>query len=292
MLYFLQNDAEVPETIRTEARSWGFCQDEFTDSGHIPAELYVREGRRLIGQYVFTENDTNHAPGDARSVLHTDAIAMGDYGPNCHGTDHEGPRFGGKHIGEFYKGVPPYQIPYGSLIPKECQNLLVPVACSSSHVGFCALRLEPIWTSLGQAAGVAAGIAVQEQIPVQQVEARKIQQRLHQLQAATLYVSDVLPGHPDFAAVQWWGTLGGLHGVNPAPAKPGQRGKNILGQYYEAYPGHTAQLELTLTPELLAHWQQIAHDAGLTTTATPETTRGDFIRSVWQQHSQQASWKK
>ena len=69
---------------------------------------------------------------------------------------------GGRHTGEFYKGVAPYQIPYGVLVPKNMRNLLVPTACSASHVGFCALRLEPIWMSLGGAAGFAADMALSE----------------------------------------------------------------------------------------------------------------------------------
>ncbi len=126
LLYFLQNDDAVPETYRNEAKEWGWCRDEFQDSRHLPPQLYVREARRMVGQYVFTENDTDPASNDARAVLRKDAIAFGDYGPNCHGTAHEGPRFGGKHTGEFYKRVAPYQIPYGVLVPKEIDNLFVP----------------------------------------------------------------------------------------------------------------------------------------------------------------------
>ena len=97
LLWFLQNDPEVPAKLRDEARSWGWCRDEYDDNAHLPPQLYVREARRMEGAYVFTEKDTDHAQDDARAVLRTDAIAMGDYGPNCHGTGHEGSRFGGKH---------------------------------------------------------------------------------------------------------------------------------------------------------------------------------------------------
>ena len=116
---------------------------------------------------------------------------MGDYGNNCHGTAHEGPRFGGKHTGEFYNAVPPYQIPYGVLVPREVENLLVPVAVSSSHVGFCALRYEPIWMSLGQAAGHAAAIAIARGVSVQRVSVPRLQSRLHADGAATIYISDI-----------------------------------------------------------------------------------------------------
>jgi hypothetical protein len=285
LLFFLQNDAEVPAKFRDEAKEWGWCNDEFTETEHLPPQLYVREARRLKGVHIYTQRDSAAVPGDARAVFHAQAIAMGDYGNNCHGTSHPGPRFGGKHTGEFYQGVPPYQIPYGVLVPKEVSNLLVPVAVSSSHIGFCALRLEPIWTSLGQAAGHAAAVAAEKKIPVQDVKVADLQRTLHAEGGATIYVSDVLPGHADFAAVQWWGSAGGLHGLHPGFAKPGQRGKNIHGQYYEAYPGHAAELDKPLDGEQHARWLKIAADLGIASDKLPQAdsqpTRGDFIRAAW-----------
>jgi hypothetical protein len=284
LLYFLQNDTEVPERFREEAREWGWCRDEFTDTGHLPPQLYVREARRMVGQHVFVERDADHAPGDARAVLHPDAIAIGDYGNNCHGTHHEGPRFGGTHTGEFYRAVVPYQIPYGVLVPREMDNLLVSGAVSSSHVGFCALRLEPIWMSLGQAAGYAAQQAHATHQPVQRIDVSRLQRRLHVAGAATIYTSDVLPGHVDFAAVQWWGTHGGWHGLAPQPAKLGQRGTNIHGQYFQAFPRHAVELEKPLDEPLVTRWRQLANRLRLTgdlPTVDGRTTRGDWIRAAW-----------
>lgn len=286
LLYFLQNDPEVPESVRKEAAEWGWCRDEFVDSGHLPQQLYVREARRMVGVYIYTEHDTSPAAEDARSVLHPQAIASGDYGPNCHGTSHRGPRFGGEHTGEFYKAVAPYQIPYGVLLPRDVENLLVCGAVSASHVGFCALRLEPIWASLGQAAGHAAGLARQHETPVQGVAVAELQQRLHQQGAATIYLSDVLPGHPDFAAAQWWGLQGGWHGLEPAPERPGQRGQNIEGQYFEAFPGHAAQLEKELDETTRGRWEQMTRTLGLEPPPATGSTRGEFVRAVWQAQQQ------
>jgi hypothetical protein len=287
LIYFLQNDSAVPAKFRDEAREWGWCKDEFTDSNHLPLQLYVREARRMTGEYVFTERDTDCAPADARAVLHKDAIAMGDYGPNCHGTSHQGSRFGGQHTGEFYKMVAPYQIPYGVMIPKGYENLLVTGAVSASHVGFCAIRMEPIWMSLGEAAGHAAHLARRKHGMVQTVSVRKIQELLHAEGAATVYVSDVLPGNPDFVAVQWWGTAGGLHGLAATPEKPGQRGKNIFSQYYETFPGHAAELDKPLDPELATQWQKLANDLNIDVLALPKadgkTTRGAWLRAAWTQ---------
>jgi hypothetical protein len=286
LIYFLQNDDEVPAHLREEARAWGWCKDEFVDSNHLPQQLYVREARRLIGDYVFTENDTDCAPDDARAVLRKDAIAMGDYGPNCHGTSHDGTRFDGEHTGEFYKRVAPYQVPYGVLLAKGVENLLVPVAASASHVGFCALRLEPIWMSLGEAAGHAAHLARAKKGSLYNVPVPQLQALLHKTGAATIYVNDVPPGHPDFAAVQWWGTAGGLHGLAPTPEEPGQRGKNIVGQYYEAFPGHAVELDKPLDAALEARWQKLAVELGLNAPAIKvapggAVTRGAWLRAAW-----------
>lgn len=285
LLYFLQHDEAVPEVIREEAKSWGWCRDEFDDNGHLPPQLYVREARRMEGDYVYTQKDVAPAPNDARTVLHTDAIAIGDYGPNCHGTGHEGTRFEGKHTGEFYQKVSPYQIPYAVLTAKGVENLLAPGPVSSSHVGFCTLRYEPIWMSLGQAAGHAAHLAKAGGLMVQQVNIAKLQARLREEGGATIYVSDVPPGHADFAAVQWWGTLGGLHGVVAAPAEWGGRGKNIHGQYYEAFPGHAAELDKPLEEAVAESWRKLATARGIAAEKLPnadgKVTRGEFIRAAY-----------
>ncbi len=252
LLYFLQNDPEVPQPIQEDARSWSLSKDEFPDTNGLPPQLYIREARRLVGQHVFTGNDTIQVPGDARGKLHTDSIATGDYVHNCHGTGRTGTRYNGEHTGEFYSQIPPYQIPYGVIVPQKTENLLVPVACSSSHFGFGALRLEPIWSSLGQAAGWAANQAIDSQSSVQSVDVPALQKTLHHDRSATIYVSDVAPDSPDFAAVQWFGTHGGLHGL--APDNQPER-VSIGGQYSEALPGHTADLDKTLSPDLRKRWQ-------------------------------------
>lgn len=242
----------------------------------------------MVGVHVFVQADSEYAPGDVRAVRHADAIAMADYGNNCHGTAHEGPRFGGTHTGEFYNAVPPYQIPYGVLLPKDVDNLLVPVAASSSHVGFCALRLEPVWTSLGQAAGHAAALALEQQTACHDVSIPALQRRLHQDGSATIYVSDVLPGDADFEIVQWWGMAGGLQGLYPDVTNPKPRGSRIISQYSTASPHHEAGLDQPLTEDLHRRWKQLTVDLGLDAERLPNpadgTTRGEFVRAAWKLH--------
>lgn len=282
LLYFVQTDSRVPEAYRDEALTWGWCKDEFASTGHIPEQLYIREARRMVGQHVFTQHDCQNAAGDARAVFFPDAIAIGEYSLNCHGTGHQGPLIGGSHTGEFYQVTPPYQIPYGSICPKEVNNLLVPVAVSASHVGFCGLRLEPIWTSLGDAAGVAAELAIQNGQSVQDVSPVEIRRQLHRTGAATIYVTDVLAGHPHFEAVQWWGSLGGLHGLEDKPeGRP--RGKTITGQYCEAYLAHEVKLDEPLDSATRQRWLKLCMDNNLQIKDPAALkSRGEFILAAFQ----------
>jgi hypothetical protein len=263
LLYFLQNDKQVPEDIREAAREWGFCKDEFVDNGYFPPQLYIREARRMIGQYVYTENDASQATNDVRSKLFTDAIAMGDYSLNCHGTGREGTRYEGKHVGEFYKNIPPFQVPYGVIVPKNMGNLLVPVAVSASHVGFSCLRMEPTWMSLGQAAGHAAALSIFEGKPVQAITVPLLQDKLHQDKLATIYLSDVGPGSSLFKAAQWFGTRGAFHGLVDPSILNVVKQERIFGQYSMAAPGHEVNPRAKIDEATLAKWVAIAQAEGI-----------------------------
>lgn len=263
LLYFIQNDKAVPHKIQDIAREWGFCKDEFQGNNSLPPQLYIREARRMTGQYVYTEKDTDNAPNDVRAKLFKDSITMGDYSLNCHGTGRDGLRFNGRHSGEFYKSIPPFQVPYGVILPKDVGNLLVPVAVSASHVGFSCLRMEPTWTSLGQAAGHAAGLAVRGNVPVQAVPVPALQDRLYADGLAVIYLSDVLPGSTLFAPAQWFGVRGAFHGlVDPSAAKLIKQ-ENISGQYYKAAPGHAVNPFDKIDDDTLARWTAIAEAEGI-----------------------------
>ena len=155
--YFLANDPGVPKSLRQEMNRWGLAKDEFTDTENWPHQLYIREARRMAGEYVMTQKDlqTDRAKPDA--------IGMGSYNSDSHNVERIVGRDGNvRNEGDMQVPVQPYQIPYRVMLPRrvEAENLLVPVAFSASHVAYSSIRMEPQYMILGHAAGVAAQLAV------------------------------------------------------------------------------------------------------------------------------------
>jgi hypothetical protein len=167
LLWFVANDPRVPEDIRSEMATWGLAKDEFTDNGNWPHQIYVREARRMIGDYVTTENDVLLKREVPRPV------GMGSYPMDSHNVQrYITPEGFVQNEGDIGVSPPaPYSISYGSLIPKkeECENLLVPVCVSSSHIAFGSIRMEPVFMILGQSAAAAACMSIDENIAVQDV---------------------------------------------------------------------------------------------------------------------------
>lgn len=172
LLYYVQNDPELPQAFRDESRKWGLPKDEFTDNGHWPFQLYVREGRRMVGAYILREQDLT------QDRWKPDGIATGSYGIDCHVIQHL--RENGKLVPEHtrHTAVNNYDIPYRSLVPPDVENLLVPVCVSATHIAYCSLRMEPVYMMLGQAAGTAAGIALSGKTSVQNVDVKKLRESL------------------------------------------------------------------------------------------------------------------
>jgi hypothetical protein len=163
-LWWVQNDHEAPEKDRKQFENYGLAADEFPDNGHAPYEIYVREARRLVGRYVFKEQDNVVADGIARTPIHADSIAMTDWPVDSVAClPRKAP--GGNTDGILFLGEEsrPAQVPYRSILANEVENLLVPVAISASHVGWGSIRLEPVWMQLGEGAGFAAALAVKDQ---------------------------------------------------------------------------------------------------------------------------------
>lgn len=178
LMYFLANDPKVPAEVREEMNEWGLAKDEFTDNENWPHQIYVREARRMIGDYVMTEHDV------LGTRMIPNPVGMGSYTLDSHNTQrYIKPDGFVQNEGDIGVHVPePYSISYNSLIPKaeECKNLLVPVAVSSSHIAFGSIRMEPVFMILGQSAATAATIAIENEVPVQQVDYEKLKEQLHE----------------------------------------------------------------------------------------------------------------
>jgi len=176
LLYFLANDPRVPADVREEMGRWGLPKDEFEDNGGWPHQLYVREGRRMIGEYVMTEADVLGRRETPESV------GMGAYTMDSHHVQRYVREDGTvENEGDIGVSVPqPYRVAYGALTPKagQCGNLLVPVAVSSSHIAFGSIRMEPVFMILGQSAATAGAIASAEGLAVQDVPYGRLRERL------------------------------------------------------------------------------------------------------------------
>ncbi len=180
LMYFLANDPRVPKALQEEMRSWGLAKDEFTDTDHWPHQLYIREARRMIGEYVITQHDV------AEKRTKEDSVGMGSYNMDSHHVQRVVDKDGNVlNEGDFQIGTRPYAIPYRSLVPKhrECDNLLVPVCCSTSHVAYGSVRMEPVFMILGQASGVAACLAIDHKTSVQHIPLDKLIEKLKQQKA-------------------------------------------------------------------------------------------------------------
>lgn len=176
LLYFVANDPRVPKETQEEFQKWGLAKDEFTDNGNWPHQIYVREARRMVGKFIMTENELLQRKPTPESV------GMGSYTIDSHNIQRYVTEEGHVHNeGDIGVSLPePYKIAYGALVPKEeeCQNLLVPVAVSSSHIAFGSIRMEPVFMILGQSAATAAAMAIDEGISVQALEYAKLKEQL------------------------------------------------------------------------------------------------------------------
>ena len=166
-VWFLAHDPRVPAALQKEVNEWGLAKDEFTDNGNFPNQLYIREARRMVGEFVMTQKDIQ------TDLAKADAIGMGSYNSDSHNIQRiVAPSGFVRNEGDMQVPVTPYQIPYRLLLPKrgEATNLLVPVCFSASHVAYSTLRMEPQYMIIGQAAGVAAAMAIQSGRPVQEID--------------------------------------------------------------------------------------------------------------------------
>jgi hypothetical protein len=173
--YFLAHDPRVPPELQADVKKWGLAKDEFADTAHWPHQLYVREARRMIGEYVMTQRDIQ------TDLTKPDPIGMGSYNSDSHNVQRVVNAEGFvENEGDMQVPVTPYQIPYRVMLPRrdQVENLLVPVAFSASHVAYSTLRMEPQYMIIGQAAGVAAAMAIAGRRAVQDVDPAALTSKL------------------------------------------------------------------------------------------------------------------
>ena len=199
--YTLQNDPELPEEFKADARRYGLPKDEYLESNHVTPQIYVRVARRMQGRYFLTQRDVR----DDRSK--PDAVCMGSYGTDCHGIQKIQTDAGVMLEGDFNGAADPYEIPYRCLTPHGVRNLLVVAAVSASHVAYASLRMEPVFMMLGHAGGKAAHLALTGATSVQDVPVAKLQ--------AALSASGV----PLKAPYRPWVEI---RAVTPGPYQPGK----------------------------------------------------------------------
>jgi hypothetical protein len=210
----VQNDAELPQAFRRECLKWGLARDEYVDNGNFPRQVYVREGRRIEGEYLFTAHDALPKAGGGeggRPPVHRDSITASHYALDSHA--HHKREAGRVHLDGFLSHpTKPYTVPYRVIVPRGVENVLAPVPVSGTHIGFSTLRMEPCWMALGEAAGEAAHLAIRDGVAVRSVNIDALQDALLEKHAVLMYFKDVKPGDADFAAVQKAGLRGELSG--------------------------------------------------------------------------------
>lgn len=211
LLYFKQNDPSVPEDERNKWKEYGLPKDEYADNGNMPYEIYVREARRIVGRAVFTEHDASLAEGLKRAPVHKDSISVTEWFMDSHAcTEHR--IAGSKPEGEvMMKNMTfPGQVPFGTIFPKEIDNLIVPVCLSSSHIGWGTIRLEPTWMSICEAAGYAVALAISQQTVPANINPDQLTRLLARKRIMVSFFNDMEGREyaPWYPAVQYLGTQG------------------------------------------------------------------------------------
>ena len=240
--YFIANDPRVPEENRRWMSQWGLAKDEFLDNGHWPHQIYVREARRMVGDFVLNEN---HLVGNLEVSR---SVGMGSYNMDSHNTQRYVDSSGYVRNEGDVQVSPggPYPIDYGALIPKkrDCTNLMVPVCVSTSHIAYGSVRMEPVFMILGQSAATAATIALEKNCTVQDVPYEELRNRL-------LKDKQVLEYRDKKAHVVRVASLEGLVADdNRIPEKSEWQRSSAIGPYVEygyRHDGNTRKGELKAT---------------------------------------------
>jgi hypothetical protein len=264
LLYFLQHDPTVPDKVRDAWLEYGLAKDEYTDNGHRPYEIYVREARRITGRAIYTQHDAMLAPGLGRAPVHADSIAITEWYMDSHsctlarvpGSMEEGKAM-------LHQETFPGQLPWRCLLPQGVDNLLVPVCLSATHVAWGTVRLEPVFMQTGESAAFAAALAVKQNTTPAALDSDLLVRTLCKAGSMVSFFNDKDALTP---ALQYFGTKGFFHDYNARldePLKPA-----------------TAKLWADATLDPNARARAVAEAEKSSENGT--TTRGAAMRMMWQ----------
>jgi len=174
MLYFLANDPRLPQKVRDATNRWGLAKDEFVDNGNWPHQIYVREARRLIADYVMTQHNCQ---GQVEAAF---SVGLGAYNMDSHNVQRYAKNGRVYNEGDIQVGVSPYAIDYRAIVPKEneCANLFVPICLSSTHIAYGSIRMEPVFMVLGQSSATAACLCLESGTTAQKLDYARLKERL------------------------------------------------------------------------------------------------------------------
>ncbi len=199
LLYFIGHDERMPVDLREKMLAWGYPRDEYADNDHWTTQMYIREARRMKGAYIMTQ-----ANCEGRTTV-ADGVGLAAYTMDSHNCQRIVVNGMVKNEGDVQiGGFPPYPISYRALVPREeeCRNLLVPVCLSASHIAYGSIRMEPVFMELGQSTAIAACLAVDRRVAVQQVDAAAIQKTLRNDPLADGSTAEIIVDNDDTALVQ------------------------------------------------------------------------------------------
>jgi FAD-dependent oxidoreductase family protein/alpha-galactosidase-like protein len=271
LLHFLANDPAVPAAVRAEAGEWGLPADEFAGTGGWPHELYVREGRRLVGDYVVTEHDCRW------TAVAPDPVGLASYNMDSHNCARVVVDGLARNEGDVQVGpAGPYGVSYRAIVPRrgECANLVVPVALSASHIAFGSVRMEPVFMLLGHAAARAADLALAHGVAVQDVA-------YADLRRALLADGMVLSWPPDAGPVRIEAQAAPVAGepfaVTVAVTGPDGAAVSDVALSLTVPPGWTATADGLVSAASLAPGAEFAATWTVTATPPPEPGGEDVL---------------
>lgn len=278
LMYFLQNDESVPAAKREGYRQIGLPLNEYPDNQNIPYEMYVREARRIVGRYVFKEQDNTLAAAYARTPVFTDSIAITDWSMDSHDcTTNRSPGYAydGKLI--LTEESRPAQIPYRALLPQGVDNLLVPVCLSATHVAWGAVRLEPVFMQLGEAAGFAAALSKKQRTTPAQLDPDRLVRELCRRHFMVTFFNamNAASEDPRIAAAQYFGTKGFFADYDARLDEPLSEAVRALWRL-----GFDRLRQGGFEPVKLA---RDVYTAERQNPATASESRGDFLLRLWHQ---------